>query len=204
MMIGEANVAQKMTYMAVVAGAIALFSFVPAASADEVVLALSPNPLELCANLAAKAETTGAATDRSLAVCGQAVERAKGTRDELAAAYINRSVIHLARLEYDAALADSDASMHIKSGLPQALINRGIALSAEGRNKEANEAFTGALALAPSHPAIIYFDRALTREDLGDLKGAYLDYRKAAQLDPTWDTPKQQLARFTVAHSPTS
>jgi len=36
------------------------------------------------------------------------------------------------------------------------------------------------------------------------MKGAYLDYRKAAQLARTWDTPKQQLARVSVAHSPNS
>jgi tetratricopeptide (TPR) repeat protein len=196
--------AQKSGLVIAVVGVIALFPLVPTASANETVVALSPNPLEQCANLAAKAEATGAATTRSLTVCGDAIARAKGTRDELAAAYINRSVVHLARLEYDAALADSDASLRIESGLPQALVNRGIALSAMGRNKEATEAFTGALALAPSHPETVYFDRALAREDIGDLKGAYLDYRKAAQLDPTWDTPKQQLARFTVAHAPTS
>jgi tetratricopeptide (TPR) repeat protein len=185
------------------AGAIALF---PAskASAGDSVLPMSPDPMEQCSNFAAHAETSGAASDRALKLCGQAVARAKGMRDELAAAYINRSVIHLARLEYDAALADSDAAIRIESSLPQAQINRGIALSAEKRNKEASQAFTNALALAPSHPEIVYFDRAMAREDDGDAKGAYLDYRKAAQLAPTWDTPKQQLARFTVAHAPTS
>ena len=33
---------------------------------------------------------------------------------------------------------------------------------------------------------------------MGDLKGAYLDYRKAAELDPGFDLPRQQLTRFTV------
>ncbi len=187
-----------------IAASSVLLPFASRAAANEVVLAFSPNALEHCADLAAKAKASGTATPSSLSVCDEAIARAKGLRDELAAAYINRSVVHLARLEYDAALADSDASLRIKSGLPQALVNRGIALSAKGRNKEAAEAFTGALALSPSHPETVYFDRAIAREDMGDVKGAYLDYREAAQLDPTWDTPKQQLARFTVAHSPTS
>ena len=164
----------------------------------------SPDPMQQCSDFAARAGADGIASDWSVKLCSHAIERAKGTRDELAAAYVNRSVIHLARLEYDAALADSDAAIQVKSSLPQAHINRGIALSAEKRNKEAGQAFTDALALNPSHPEIVYFDRALAREDDGDAKGAYLDYRKAAQLDPTWDTPKQQLARFTVAHAPTS
>ena len=174
------------------------------ASAGDSVLPLSPDPLEQCSSFAARAEAGGTVSNWSLNVCGNAIDRAKGTRDELAAAYINRSVIHLARQEYDAALADSDAAIRAKSSLPQAHINRGIALSAEKRNKEANQAFTDALALKPSHPEIVYFDRAMTREDDGDMKGAYLDYRKAAQLAPTWDTPKQQLSRFTVGHAPNS
>jgi len=173
------------------------------ASANESVLPLSPDPTQQCSRYAEWAGANGIVPIWSLKTCGQAIERARGTRDELAAAYINRSVIHLARLEYDAALADSDAAIRIKSSLPQAHINRGIALSAEKRNKEAGQAFTDALALDPSHPEIVYFDRALAREDDGDAKGAYLDYRKAAQLAPTWDTPKQQLARFTVARAPT-
>lgn len=174
------------------------------ASASDSVLPLSPDPLEQCSNFAARAEAGGTLAESSLKLCGNAVDRAKGSRDELAAAYVNRSVIHLARLEYDAALADSDAAIRTQSGLPQAHINRGIALSALKRHKEAAQAFTDALARNPSRPAIVYFDRAMAREDDGDMKGAYLDYRKAAQLDPTWDTPKQQLARFTVAHAPTS
>jgi tetratricopeptide (TPR) repeat protein len=185
------------------AGAIALFP-APKASAGDSVLPMGPDPMEQCSNFAARAETSGTASDWELKLCGQAVAQAKGMRDELAAAYVNRSVIHLARLEYDAALADSDAAIRVKSSLPQAHINRGIALSAQKRNKEAGQAFTNALALSPSHPEIVYFDRAMAREDDGDAKGAYLDYRKAAQLAPTWDTPKQQLARFTVAHAPTS
>jgi Flp pilus assembly protein TadD len=92
----------------------------------------------------------------------------------------------------------------VNANIPQAHINRGIALNAEKRNREAGQAFTDALALNPAHAEIVYFDRAMAREDSGDMKGAYLDYRKAAQLAPTWDTPKQQLARFNVAHSPNS
>jgi len=184
-------------------GAIALLPVLKA-SANDSILPMDPDPMQQCSDFAARAGTDGVASSWSLKLCGRAIERAKGNRDELAAAYVNRSVIHLARLEYDAALADSDAAIQVRFSLPQAHINRGIALSAEKRNKEAGKAFTDALALNPSHPEIVYFDRALAREDDGDMKGAYLDYRKAAQLAPTWDTPKQQLARFTVAHTPTS
>jgi tetratricopeptide (TPR) repeat protein len=174
------------------------------ACAQNTILPFSPDPMAQCSDAAAQAGANGVASDRGLQLCDRAVQGATGARDDLAAAYVNRSVIHLARREYAAALADSDAAIQVEFALPQAHINRGIALNAEKRNKEASQAFTDALAFNPAHPEIVYFDRALAREDDGDMKGAYLDYRKAAQLAPTWDAPKLQMARFTVAHAPTS
>jgi tetratricopeptide (TPR) repeat protein len=185
-------------------GMIALIVTLPAASANETDIIFGRDPLADCATMAAQAETRGSATKMAVSVCDQAIDRAKDLREELAAAYINRSVLHLARLEYAAAIADSDASLRVRRDWPQAMVNRGVALSATGHFREAADSFTGALALNPAHPEIIYFNRALAREDSGDLKGAYLDYRKAAQLAPTWDEPKQQLARFTVAAPPVS
>jgi hypothetical protein len=39
----------------------------------------------------------------------------------------------------------------------------------------------------------------VSREDaLGDNKSAYLDFLKAAKLDPTWAAPKSELTRFSV------
>ncbi len=196
--------AGKFVFMAAVAGAISVLPFLPSALADEVVLAFDPNPVVQCSDLAARAEAGQSVTNRALTVCDEAVGHAKDARDELVASYVNRGVIRLARQQYAEAIADSESALRLKGNLPQAQVNRGIALSAQGHNKEAVEAFTRALALAPSHPERIYFNRALALEDIGDAKGAYLDYRKAAQLDPTWDVPKQQMARFTVGHAPTS
>jgi tetratricopeptide (TPR) repeat protein len=186
----------------------AVLAFSPAmkasATESEAVLMGSPDALQQCAITAARSAATHAELTRGLGFCDTAVEISKYRRDELAAAYINRSAVRLAAGQYAGALADSKAAIQVKAIMPQAHINLGIALSAENRNGEAVHAFTDALALNPSHPEIVYFDRALAREDDGDMKGAYLDYRNASQLAPTWDLPKQQLARFTVAHSPTS
>ncbi|MBV8113160.1 MAG: tetratricopeptide repeat protein, partial [Silvibacterium sp.] len=64
--------------------------------------------------------------------------------------------------------------------------------------------FTASLALSPEHPERVLFNRALAYEDQRDLKRAYLDYRQAAELNPAWDKPAHELARFTVARSPAS
>jgi tetratricopeptide (TPR) repeat protein len=176
------------------------------ASADESdsVLMGSPDALARCSDAAARAATSDVSVRHDIGFCDTAVEISRDRRAELAAAHVNRSVLRLAAGQYQGALDDSNAAIHLKPIIPQAHINLGIALSAEKRNGEAVVAFSDALALNPSHPEIVYFDRAMAREDNGDMKGAYLDYRQASQLAPTWDTPKQQLARFAVAHTPTS
>jgi len=191
--------------MLAAAGALVLAPVMQASAGEsDSVLMGSPNALQQCADAAARAVTSDVSVSRGIGFCDTAVEISRDRRDELSAAYVNRSVLRLAAGQYQGALADSDAAIHVKFVVPQAHINRGIALSAEKRNQEAVVAFTEALALNPSHPELVYFDRAMAREDSGDMKGAYLDYRQASQLAPTWDTPRQQLARFAVAHTPTS
>jgi Flp pilus assembly protein TadD len=56
-----------------------------------------------------------------------------------------------------------------------------------------------ALELGVSDPAKAHYNRALAYERMGDLKAAWLDYTKAAELDPEWDAPRTELTRFTVS-----
>ena len=53
----------------------------------------------------------------------------------------------------------------------------------------------------PAHVAVAAVEqrnRALAREGLDDMKGAYLDYRTAIKLEPTFELAQAQLTRFTV------
>ena len=118
--------------------------------------------------------------------------------DRIAAAYINRGLLHLMRSEFDKAIADSNVALALDNNLPEAAINRGAALLQAHRPADAAVDFTHAIELAPTHLERVYFDRAMAREDMGDIKGAYADYRQASQLNPLWDKPKRELARFKV------
>jgi tetratricopeptide (TPR) repeat protein len=158
-----------------------------------------------CATAAASAQAKGAATDGELASCTMAINLAGDDKDRLAAALTNRGVMHLARAEYGATIADSSAALQVDGKVAEALVNRGVALMLSSRPGDAVKDITAGLALAPSHAERAYFNRAMAREDMGDLRGAYLDYRQAAKMDPSWDRPKKELARFTVVqHTPTS
>jgi tetratricopeptide (TPR) repeat protein len=158
-----------------------------------------------CATAAASAQARGTATDGDLAACTMAVNLAGDSKGRLAAALTNRGVMHLARAEYAGTIADSSAALQVDGKFAEALVNRGVALMLQGRPGDAVTDISKGLALAPSHAERAYFNRAMAREDMGDLRGAYLDYREAAKMDPSWDRPKKELARFTVVqHTPTS
>jgi tetratricopeptide (TPR) repeat protein len=152
-----------------------------------------------CAAAAASAQKIGNASDASLAACSTAIRMAGDSDARLAAAYTNRAILHLMRAEYQDSVADSDSALKIDNQLSEALVNRGVAMLLQHRPNDAAADFTRALSLAPSNEARVYFNRAMAREDSGDLRGAYADYSQAARLEPKWDRPKQELSRFTVA-----
>jgi len=153
---------------------------------------------EVCAAAAANAEAKNTARDSDLAACTMALRMADTAQSKLAAAYANRSVLHLVRAEYEDSIADSNAALQADGQLTEAVVNRGVALLLEHRPTDAAADFTRALAMGPAHRERVYFNRAMAREDMGDLKGAYADYRQASELNPRWDRPKQELGRFTV------
>jgi tetratricopeptide (TPR) repeat protein len=154
-----------------------------------------------CADQAAIATRGGNASSRGIDTCDDAIRHLALAQGELAATYVNRGVLHLTLGNYAAAIADDDAALRIQGDLADAFVNRGAALHAEKRFADAVGDFDRAIALTPRHAEQVYYNRGLAREDLGDLKGAYLDYLKASQLDPSWNLPKTELARFTVARA---
>jgi len=184
---------------ACVAGALAAGT---AGYAQESVSVLGTSPAATCSDQAALATRNGRASSSGLDACDQAIKHAVLTASELAATYVNRGVLHLTLANYPAAIADNDAALRIQGNLADAFVNRGAALAAEKRYADAVGDFDHAIALTPQHPERVFYNRALAREDLGDVKGAYLDYLKASQLDPSWSLPKTELARFTVVRAP--
>ena len=166
---------------------------------------------EHCADAAAAAQAGGNATDADVAKCTKAAKLADFDSDR-AVALSNRSLMNFQRADYNAAIADSTAALKLDDGLAEAMVNRGAIYLEMHRPGDAAASFSRALTLAPAHAenvnfyrAKIHFDRAMAREDMGDLHGAYADYAEASQLAPQWDEPKQQMARFSIAsRKPTS
>lgn len=133
-----------------------------------------------------------------LEVCNLAIRQGDLTVLDLAGSYINRGVLHFGNGDYQLALQDFDAAIALTQELPEAFVNRGYALVALERWAESINAFERGIELGAPDLARAHFNRAIAHEELGQLREAYADYRKASELDPEWEAPRKELARFTV------
>lgn len=116
-----------------------------------------------------------------------------------AANYNNRGVLLFAEGRLDEALRDFERAIQLRDGLASAHANRGFALGAMERWAEAVEALDRGIELGFEDPARAHFSRAAAHEELGHIREAYEDYRKAAELDPLWEEPRLELSRFRVS-----
>ena len=177
--------------------------FVPSlhpAQADEADATQGKTPAVRCAAEVETASRTGTVTADATHACQQAVGWAHFVHDEMGPALSNRGVLHLIRDEYQEAIADFDAALRQGADPVSVLNNRGLAQAGLHRYQAAADSYSAALVKATSHQERIYFNRAMAQEDLGNLKAAFLDYRKAAELAPNWHKASDAVARFKVAY----
>ena len=130
--------------------------------------------------------------------CTMALENEALSLHETAATYVNRGVLYLSDGSIEPARRDFERALKIEPGLPEALVDRGAALIAGGRDADGAAEITHGLALNPTEPEKAYYNRGVAEERLGDVRSAYFDYRKASDLKPGWPLPKTELARFKV------
>ena len=140
----------------------------------------------------------GRADHNSVVTCTMALETENLNFRDRARTYVNRGVLQLRQRDYPNARADFDAAAKIDPDLGEAWVNRGATYVGEERYSEGREQIDKGLALGVKDPEKAWFNRAMANEGLGDLTAAYRDYSKAAELNPAWDAPKNELMRFSV------
>jgi len=136
----------------------------------------------------------------ALQTCTTALRDGDLSRHDEMATYVNRGIVHFRLSHFDAAIADFDAAMAMEARQPDAMINRGITMLAAGHDVDSALAYIDeGLQRGPQRPWVGYYGRAVGNELAGRDAAAYRDYRRAQELRPGWELPRQALARFSVA-----
>ena len=145
-----------------------------------------------------KAAKWGGPPDPAIAQCTQAIQSEFMSDHDLAGTYVNRGVIYMSMASWIAAQHDFEQAMKLDPKMGEAFVNHGGALIAQKKYADGIAEISRGLELNPSEPEKAYFNRGLAYESLDDLKAAYYDYSKAAELKPNWSEPRAELARFTI------
>ena len=152
--------------------------------------------------LAAESATTSRS---AIEACDRALNDETQSRNDRAATYVNRGIVHMQAKALNAAITDFDAAIRTQPQTAEAYVNKGIAMVHLGNHdRDAVELLTLGLARNPSRPEVAYYVRGIANEQLGATREAYEDYSRAASLKPDWAEPAAQLERFSVKRKPTA
>lgn len=142
----------------------------------------------------------GGDTRSGIATCTEALDDTPLSMKDRAATLVNRGILYSKSDQPKAALADYDKGLAIDDSLGEAYVDRGAVLIVLQRYKEALTALNKGIALGANKLQIAYYDRAIVNEALGNVRGAYEDYKMATQIEPGFVLASMQLARFKVVH----
>lgn len=131
-------------------------------------------------------------------ICTKAIESEVMRTENRAATYTNRGVMRMRSGKYDAAINDYSVAKKLKPELGEIYLNEG---AAHIFRKDFNTALTvldEAIRLDSRELHAAYYNRAIAKEQTGDVQGAYYDFKKAQELAPEFELATRQLSRFTV------
>jgi lipoprotein NlpI len=138
------------------------------------------------------------ATRESLRECDRALAEEALTSADRLATHVNRGILRRLDGNIAGAQADFAAAMAINPNQPEPYFNLGVVHLNQGNTRSAVEMFSRAIELGTALPAAAYYGRGLANEDSGNIRAAYADLKRAAALEPEWDEPVRELARYQV------
>lgn len=130
-------------------------------------------------------------------ICTRALREQAMTRKNRAATYVNRGVLRMREGQYDKALADYAEAVNLQPELGAAYLNEGAAHIYRRDFASALAPLDQAIALESHDLFAAYYNRAIARENTGDVNGAYEDFQTSLELKPGWELAERQLSRFS-------
>jgi Flp pilus assembly protein TadD len=114
------------------------------------------------------------------------------------ATFVNRGIVKMSGGDLRGADWDFDTAIKLHSDEPEALLNKGLLRLRQNKLEEAIGFISRSLDAKTVRPALAYYARAISQEQLGNVRAAYADLVRARDLDPRWDLPAKELTRYRV------
>jgi tetratricopeptide (TPR) repeat protein len=172
-----------------------------ATSADAAVSVLNGTLAHSCYEAA---EFGGSASIEDVRLCGRALEETALSAHDRAATLINLGIVQGRNNDPNAALESYNRGLQLDATLGEGYVDRGAVHILLKNYKAAVADISKGLELNANRPEIAYYDRAIANEALGNIRDAYIDYKKAVEIRPDFALATEQLSRFKVVRSHTN
>jgi tetratricopeptide (TPR) repeat protein len=183
-------ISRKLT--ALILGGLGLSFF--AVPADAAISVIGSSISEACFHAAEFGHEVG----EGIATCDRALEQTPMTNHDRAATLINRGILRSRNGDAQGALYDYNRGLELDASLGEGYVDRGAAEIVLHSFDDALADINKGIALNANRLEIAYYDRAVVDEAMGNVRGAYADYKKAVELVPTFQLANDQLMRFKV------
>jgi tetratricopeptide (TPR) repeat protein len=142
----------------------------------------------------------GADPHAAIDTCTMALEQEPLAPSDRAATYVNRGILRARTGDSETALDDYNRGLTLDAALGDGYVDRGTVYILLQRYDEALKDINKGIEIGAHKPHIAYYDRAIVDEAMGNVRAAYLDYKKAVELEPDFTLASEQLSRFKVVH----
>jgi tetratricopeptide (TPR) repeat protein len=136
----------------------------------------------------------------AIETCTLAIEQEPLTVADRAATYINRGILRSRSGDANGALVDYNEGLSMDAALGEGYVDRGAVYIVLQKYDDALKDLNRGIDMGAHKPHIAYYDRAIVDEAMGNVRAAYLDYKKAVELEPDFALASEQLLRFKVVH----
>lgn len=167
---------------------------IPLTSASAAVLTLGGALSHICYQAAVEGDGRASAIEG----CNRALQEESLAAPDKAATFVNRGIVLMSGGHIREADADFDTALRLQQNLPDAWLNKGFLKLREGAGRDALPLIQRAMDEGAGNRALAAFARGVAHEQIGDLPAAYADLKRARELAPGWDLPRDYLASYHV------
>jgi tetratricopeptide (TPR) repeat protein len=134
----------------------------------------------------------------AIGACDDALKISRLDRKDTASTWVNRGILEMSRERYANARGNFKEALNINPKLAEAHVDMGSALINLRKFDDGIKETELGLKLGSKEPERGWYNLGIAYGEVNDLQKSYESFRRASELNPAWNDPRQEMARFTV------